>query len=254
MQEIQRFFVDYMISDTLGTISTAHLVLADREPEKALSPKCLRLAELHSMAVDYAKTGAPAEMPNVLKPKEYPDFMERWDRPTYISQGILGKLYRATVSATIPSSDFKWSEETARAAYDSDLEVPGFEAFIDTAKSCKEMYMEKMSMLLMFYGANSEDEILTGNLRSKSIYLRKDNRRYRELTDRILISVKSLQKEAKGWFENSCGEEDRQKMASAWYHVTYHPDHCHDSDNCLGFPWTVHDVLVTIKSANRKQP
>ncbi|KNA17291.1 hypothetical protein SOVF_081360 [Spinacia oleracea] len=254
MEEIQRFFVDYMISDTLGTISTAHLVLADREPEKALSPKCLRLAELHSMAVDYAKTGAPAEMPNVLKPKEYPDFMERWDRPTYISQGILGKLYRATVSATIPSSDFKWSEETARAAYDSDLEVPGFEAFIDTAKSCKEMYMEKMSMLLMFYGANSEDEILTGNLRSKSIYLRKDNRRYRELTDRILISVKSLQKEAKGWFENSCGEEDRQKMASAWYHVTYHPDHCHDSDNCLGFPWTVHDVLVTIKSANRKQP
>lgn len=254
LEEIQRFFVDYMISDTLGTISTAHLVLADREPEKALSPKCLRLAELHSMAVDFAKTGAPAEMPNVLKPREYPDFMERWDRSTYKSEGILGKLYRATLALTIPKSEFKWSEETARAAYDPDLEVPGFETFIDAAKSCKEMYTDKMSMLLMFYGATSEDEILTGNLRSKSIYLQRDNRRYRELTDRILVSVKSLRNEAKGWFESSCGVEDRQKMASAWYHVTYHPSHCHDSENSLGFPWTVSDVLLTIKSTNRKEP
>ncbi|KAL2900494.1 RNA-dependent RNA polymerase 2 [Bienertia sinuspersici] len=253
MEEIQRFFVDYMISDTLGTISTAHLVLADREPEKALSPKCLRLAELHSMAVDFAKTGAPAEMPNVLKPKEYPDFMERWDRPTYKSKGILGKLYRATVAATIPKLDFSWSEETARAAYDPELEEPGFEAFIETAKACKEMYRDKMSVLLMFYGATTEDEILTGNLRSKSAYLQRDNRRYRELTDRILVSVKSLRNEAKGWFQSSCKAEDRQMMASAWYHVTYHPSHCHDSANCLGFPWTVSDVLLTIKSANRKQ-
>ncbi|XP_021733652.1 RNA-dependent RNA polymerase 2-like [Chenopodium quinoa] len=253
MEEIQRFFVDYMISDTLGTISTAHLVLADREPEKALSPKCLRLAELHSMAVDFAKTGAPAEMPNVLKPKEYPDFMERWDRPSYKSEGILGKLYRATVAATIPKLDFSWSEETARAAYDPELEVPGFEDFTDAAKSCKEMYRDKMSVLLMFYGATSEDEILTGNLRAKSAYLQRDNRRYREVTDRILESVKSLRNEAKGWFQGSCEEEDRQKMASAWYHVTYHPCHCHDSANCLGFPWTVSDVLLTIKSANKKQ-
>lgn len=253
LKEIQQFFVDYMINDTLGTISTAHLVLADREPEKALSPKCLRLANLHSMAVDFAKSGAPAEMPRVLKPKEYPDFMERWDKPTYVSQGVLGKLYRATVASTIPKSDFSWSEETARAAYDPDLEVPGFETFIDAAKSCKELYRDKMSVLLMFYGANTEDEILTGNLRSKSAYLQRDNRRYRELTDRILVSVKSLQNEAKGWFENSCKVQDRQKMASAWYRVTYHPSHCHDSQNCLGFPWTVSDVLLTIKSDNRKQ-
>ncbi|KAK9684685.1 hypothetical protein RND81_10G225500 [Saponaria officinalis] len=250
LKEIQRFFVDYMISDSLGAISNAHLILADREPEKALSPKCVRLASLHSMAVDFAKTGAPAEMPRNLKPREYPDFMERWDKPTYISQGPLGKLYRTTVAATIHRPDFTWSEEVARAAYDPDLEFPGFEAFLDAAKGCKDMYIDKMTTILRFYGAASEDEILTGNLRSKSVYLQRDNRRYLEMKDRILLSVKSLQKEAKGWFESSCGVEDRQKMASAWYHVTYHPTHCHDSDNCLSFPWTVGDLLLTIKSAN----
>ncbi|MCI03582.1 RNA-dependent RNA polymerase 2-like, partial [Trifolium medium] len=52
LEEIQQFFVDYMINDTLGVISTAHLVHADREPDKARSRKCLELAELHSMAVD----------------------------------------------------------------------------------------------------------------------------------------------------------------------------------------------------------
>ena len=39
LQEIQQFFVDYMINDTLGAISTAHLVHADRDPEKSPESK-----------------------------------------------------------------------------------------------------------------------------------------------------------------------------------------------------------------------
>eukprot|EP00268_Persea_americana_P039530 TRINITY_DN3910_c0_g1_i9.p1 TRINITY_DN3910_c0_g1~~TRINITY_DN3910_c0_g1_i9.p1 ORF type:complete len:976 (+),score=148.08 TRINITY_DN3910_c0_g1_i9:410-3337(+) len=114
LEEIQRFFVDYMISDTLGTISTAHLVLADREPTKAQSFKCLQLAKLHSMAVDFAKTGAPAEMPRILKPREYPDFLERTDQPMYTSPGILGKLYRATINhRKEQKTELIWSETVA---------------------------------------------------------------------------------------------------------------------------------------------
>lgn len=51
----------------------AHLATCDR-----LGPnheKSLELARLHSIAVDYAKTGVAAEFPSVLKPKEWPDFM-----------------------------------------------------------------------------------------------------------------------------------------------------------------------------------
>lgn len=248
-QEIQKFFVDYMINDTLGAISTAHLVHADREPKKALSKQCLELATLHSMAVDFAKTGAPAEMPRVLKPKEFPDFMERADKPMYISQGALGKLYRA---ATIgpkanENPDPVWS-------YDHELEVDNFEALLETAKFHKELYAEKMTALMNFYGAESEDEMLTGNLRKKSAYLQRDNRRLTEMKDRILISVKSLQKEAKEWLYSSCKPQQHPKMASAWYHVTYHPAFSSsETPNFLSFPWIMGEALLLIKSANRRK-
>ncbi|KAL3374731.1 hypothetical protein AABB24_006294 [Solanum stoloniferum] len=254
LEEIQRFFVDYMISDTLGAISTAHLVHADREPDKALNSKCLQLATLHSMAVDFAKTGAAAEMPRFLKPREFPDFMERWDKPMYISEGVLGKLYRGVIKSYIRrNSDDLSTDRAIQDAYDHDLLVEGYEAFIETAKTHKEMYLDSMNSLLNYYGAEKEVEILTGNLRQKSVYLQRDNRRYFELKDRILVSAKSLHKEVKGWFSGCCTEDDHQKLASAWYHVTYHPSYCHESANCLGFPWVVGDILLNIKSHNTRK-
>ncbi|XP_059645306.1 RNA-dependent RNA polymerase 2 [Cornus florida] len=254
LEEIHKFFVDYMINDTLGAISTAHLVHADNEPDKALSPKCLQLATLHSMAVDFAKTGAPAEMPRFLKPKVFPDFMERGDNVTYTSQGVLGKLYRATFETTVnQQSNVVWSEKVAQDAYDHDLEVDGFEAFITIAESHKKMYLDKISTLMNYYEAESEDEILTGNLRKRSTYLQRDNRRYFETKDRILVSIKNLHKEAKGWFDSSCTVNEQQKMASAWYHVSYFPSYYEESINCLGFPWIVGHILLNIKSARSRQ-
>ncbi|CAI0398835.1 unnamed protein product [Linum tenue] len=254
-QEIHKFFVDYMVNDTLGAISTAHLVLADREPEKACSSKCLELAQLHSMAVDFAKTGAPAAMPRYLKPREYPDFMERTEKPMYISTGVLGKLYRATLESSARAGvTFVWSKEVAEAAYDLDLEVEGFRDFLPLAEAHKDMYVEKLSMLMNYYDAKHEDEIMTGNLRRKAAYLQRDNRRYGETKDRILVATKSLQMEAKEWFENGCSVKQRQQLASAWYHVTYHPDYFEEgtTTTCLSFPWIVVDTLLGIKSANRR--
>ncbi|XP_058227726.1 RNA-dependent RNA polymerase 2 [Rhododendron vialii] len=255
LQEIQKFFVDYMISDNLGAISTAHLIHADRDPAKALSPICLQLATLHSMAVDFAKTGAPAEMPRFLKPKEFPDFMERTEKPSYISKGVLGKLYRGTKNSKVnEKTDLVLSDEISQDAYDHDLILDGFEDFIEVAKGHKEMYMDKMSTLMNFYGAESEDEILTGNLLKRSTYLQRDNRRYYEMKDRIMVSVKSLHKEAKGWFESSCkGSAEQQKLASAWYHITYHPTFCQESSYCLGFPWVVGDILLNVKSVKSRK-
>ncbi|CAI0398833.1 unnamed protein product, partial [Linum tenue] len=255
LEEIHKFFVDYMVNDTLGAISTAHLVLADREPEKACSSKCLELAQLHSMAVDFAKTGAPAAMPRYLKPREYPDFMERTEKPMYISTGVLGKLYRATLESSARAGvTFVWSKEVAEAAYDLDLEVEGFRDFLPLAEAHKDMYVEKLSMLMNYYDAKHEDEIMTGNLRRKAAYLQRDNRRYGETKDRILVATKSLQMEAKEWFENGCSVKQRQQLASAWYHVTYHPDYFEEgtTTTCLSFPWIVVDTLLGIKSANRR--
>ena len=54
--DMTKFFVDFMQNDQLGRIATAHQVFADEE-EGTLSRRCQQLAELHSIAVDFSKTG-----------------------------------------------------------------------------------------------------------------------------------------------------------------------------------------------------
>ncbi|KAG2330410.1 hypothetical protein Bca52824_001590 [Brassica carinata] len=253
LEEIHKFFVDYMISDTLGAISTAHLVHADRDPEKARSQKCIELANLHSRAVDFAKTGAPAEMPYALKPREFPDFLERFEKPTYISGSVFGKLYRA-VKSTLAQRKPEDAESEDKMAYDSTLEEAGFESFVETAKAHRDMYAERLSSLMNYYGAANEEEILTGILRTKEMYLQRDNRRYGDMKDRITLSVKDLQREAMGWFEKSCEDEhQRKKLASAWYYVTYNPSYRGGKPKFLSFPWIVGDVLLGIKAESAER-
>nr|XP_020173901.2 LOW QUALITY PROTEIN: probable RNA-dependent RNA polymerase 2 [Aegilops tauschii subsp. strangulata] len=252
LEEIQKYFVDYMINDSLGAISTAHLVHADRHPMKARSPECLQLAALHSMAVDFAKSGAPAEMPRSLRPKEYPDFMERWDKPTYISNGALGKLYRAAASR-MQSAPAPSSSAQSSPAFDPDLEVPGFEEFLAFAEECYDLYAEKLSTLMSYYGAEHEDEILTGNIRNRLLYLKKDNKRYFEMKDRIIDSVDGLHKEVQGWFR-SRPKAEASRRASAWYRVTYHPDHRRPGKKQFwSFPWIVCDELLKIKESSKRR-
>ena len=52
--------------------ANAHKVMADKDG--ADSEGCLKLAQCHSDAVDFPKTGVPAEIPQDLKPTEYPAF------------------------------------------------------------------------------------------------------------------------------------------------------------------------------------
>ncbi|KAJ1992088.1 hypothetical protein H4R33_001144 [Dimargaris cristalligena] len=104
LRDMQRFFLSYIVSDNLGQIANAHLIRADRSPNLAKHPDCIRLAELHSLAVDFPKSGVPAEMPSYLRPFEYPDFMAKPDKTPYRSISVLGKLFRAVRWS--PDEDF----------------------------------------------------------------------------------------------------------------------------------------------------
>lgn len=65
-----------METDLLGKLSLDHLALADQSPYGTLDPKCIKLAELASTAVDYSKTGKPVSMKDIPKfPPFKPDFM-----------------------------------------------------------------------------------------------------------------------------------------------------------------------------------
>ncbi|PGH06663.1 hypothetical protein GX51_02291 [Blastomyces parvus] len=127
-EDIIDFFVTFMQQDQLGRIATIHQTIADQKPHGTFDPQCLLLAELHSTAVDFSKSGVPVDLGRIPKfPRCRPDFqapgprvriaeslslLEEHDRMTvlddddedederpparyYKSDKILGKLYRA---------------------------------------------------------------------------------------------------------------------------------------------------------------
>ena len=112
---IINFFVDYLQNDYLGRIATAHVGAADGELEGIASPECLELCQLHSLAVDYPKTGVKAELPQNLVRTQWPHFMERRGRRNYISKHVLGLLYDAVERANfVPDYDLPFDARILR--------------------------------------------------------------------------------------------------------------------------------------------
>ena len=115
VDDLTSFFVQYMKNDTLGNIAMAHLATADDAPLAAKDPRCIELAQLHSKAVDYAKSGHAAQMPPSLKPRRWPHFMERRSLK-YHSKTALGKLYdRVELVNFMPSYDMPFDARILEA-------------------------------------------------------------------------------------------------------------------------------------------
>ncbi|KAF7339912.1 RNA-dependent RNA polymerase [Mycena venus] len=101
MVDVAEFVIDYINSDALGMVATNWLLIADASEMGIFDPDCMRLAALHSDAVDYPKTGQPVAIGTIPKPKTKlrPD----WHAPEvyanmdefYQSQRAIGKLFRA---------------------------------------------------------------------------------------------------------------------------------------------------------------
>nr|KJB79013.1 hypothetical protein B456_013G029000 [Gossypium raimondii] len=254
IEEIEEYFTNYIVNDSLGIISNAHTAFADREPGKAMCHPCLELAKLFSIAVDFPKTGVPAEIPQELRVKEYPDFMEKPDKPSYQSHNVIGKLFREVKNLAPNECSIKFlTREKMQRFYDPDMEVEGFEDYIDDAFFHKSKYDYKLGNLMDYYGVKTEAEILSGGIlkMSRSFTKKRD-------AEAISMAVRSLRKEARSWFNEERSEldeeiDDAYAKASAWYYVTYHPSYWGqynegmNRDHFLSFPWCVYDKLIQIK-------
>ncbi|KAL8518483.1 hypothetical protein ACS0TY_009746 [Phlomoides rotata] len=254
IEEVEEYFTNYIVNDSLGIIANAHTVFADKKEEMALNEDCLELARLFSIAVDFPKTGVPAEIPPKSRVKEYPDFMEKPDKKTYESKRIIGKLFREVKDISPSSVSFRsFTKEVARSSYDIDMEVVGFRDYIDEAFDFKMDYDYKLGNLMDYFGVKTEAEIQSGSIMrmSKNFDRRKD-------AEAVGAAVRSLRHEARSWFKKGSEADDVHAKASAWYHVTYHPDYwgCYNEglnrDHYISFPWCVYDTLVQIKKENSR--
>lgn len=224
-------------------------------PAKARSKECIELAKLFSIAVDFPKTGVPAEIPQGLYAKEYPDFMEKLDKPTYESKNVIGKLFRKVKDIAPEVGQLRtFTKEVAAQSFDMDMVVDGYDDYIEDAFYYKGKYDTKLGDLMDYYGIRTEAEILSGCIMkmSKSFTKRRD-------ADAISMAVKSLRKEARSWFNIELFSEDTNAKASAWYYVTYHPSYWGryneglKRDHYLSFAWCIYDKLVHIKHSNRSE-
>ncbi|XP_057550246.1 RNA-dependent RNA polymerase 1 [Amaranthus tricolor] len=259
MEDVMDYFTDYIVNDSLGIIANAHTAFADKEIMKAMSSQCIELAKLFSVAVDFPKTGVPAVIPHYLHVKEYPDFMDKPDKPTYKSLNVIGKLFREVKERSPSSTAIRsYTRDIARSSCDPDMEYDGFEDYLDDAEYYKSQYDYKLGNLMDYYGITTEAEILSGNIlrMSKSFDKRKD-------AEAVTMAVRALRKEARVWFNKKMDdvEPDSDELyakASAWYYVTYHPKYFGvyneglKRDHFLSFPWCVYDRLITIKK-NKKR-
>jgi hypothetical protein len=74
--DIAEFFVTFMETDILGVIAVRHQIVADIEPLGTRDSACIKLAEMHSAAVDYSKSGKPVQLSELGKaPRTRPDFL-----------------------------------------------------------------------------------------------------------------------------------------------------------------------------------
>ncbi|KAF2653945.1 RdRP-domain-containing protein [Lophiostoma macrostomum CBS 122681] len=154
--DIADFFVTYMKNDSLGKIAHAHLAQADYNEDGVRNDKCLELAQLHSLAVDFPKSGIPAVMTSELKPRKWPHFMEKKHlEPSkiYHSKNVLGMLYDQVKLVDFVPQTRHHFDSRILSAFELDDRV------LQAAASIKSNYDETIKRLMAKHGIQTEFEV-----------------------------------------------------------------------------------------------
>lgn len=263
VDDITTFFVKYMKSDCLPRIAHAHLAWADQLGEGVGAEKCIRLAQLHSDAVDYNKTGVPAVLTRSLTPWMWPHFMEKKGKPptaVYKSPKILGQIYDA-----VQRTGFEPRLETSfdKRILNSDIEVS--EDLLQFARVLKDEYDSAMRRMMAQHEIRTEFEVWTTFVLSHA-NMSKDYKFHEE----IGAMSTYLQKEFRKHCYDKVGGRSAEcvaPLAVAMYRVTHeemsealkkrhtessmaglHFNNQTQSDELplISFPWIFPDVLGKI--------
>ncbi|KAI7882578.1 RdRP-domain-containing protein [Lichtheimia hyalospora FSU 10163] len=264
ISHIQKFFVNYMNNDNLGQIAHAHLATADRSPMGAQDGRCIRLAQLHSRAVDFPKSGKPAILEEDLRVRVFPDFMQKKDKESYKSEKVLGRIYRS-----INQEDYEHYREKLvnleATTYDVRLWTTNMEQYILRAREIKAEYDRDLQSLMNQYGVYTESELISGFVMEWSQIADTRSNTF-ELCKRMMRAVTSLrEKYRQEYFKKDiigdrpiyqASAEDRMQLetkAAAWYYVTYHPEErrrAHAGSDFISFPWIHFELLCDMARRN----
>lgn len=273
VDDITKFYVNYMQNDRLPQIALAHLALADYMEEGVKNEKCLQLAALHSAAVDYNKSGIPVKLTRDLKPRRWPHFMERKMRnkyAEYVSQKILGQLYDMASHIDAHSKPPFWSPLESpkfdKRVLNSGIEVD--EELLSFATNLKTQYDADMRRIMAQHEIKTELEVWSTFVLSHS-EMTKDYK-FHEDIGRISSSLR--EKFRIMCYEKVGGKEFEHlaPLAVAMYKVTseqweiavaaHHDvfvDNSHFQERKLpliSFPWILQPILGRIANESFENP
>ena len=157
VDDITTFFVKHMKNDNLARIAVAHRYWADYHDDGIKCAICLELAQLHSQAVDYAKTGIPAIMGKRLRPTKWPHWAEPKCEPhkVYHSKKVLGQLYdRIQRVDFLPTWQLSFDKRILEAYEPT-------ETMLRDARELKVDYDEAVRRIMAQNGIESEFEVWT---------------------------------------------------------------------------------------------
>jgi RNA-dependent RNA polymerase len=162
---LANFYAKNMENDTLGRVAHLHLALCDILPDGACDPLAMELAKSQSVAVDFPKTGIVPQVPKksleIVKNEGYPDFMEKPLSKSYVSEKLLGKLYRRCNDVILNDSEIS-VEEWEKPNPDPSLLIAGHDRFFKEALIIYKTYSYDLLCLSSRFGLRHEEELFLG--------------------------------------------------------------------------------------------
>ncbi|KAK5553706.1 hypothetical protein LTR46_008252 [Exophiala xenobiotica] len=239
------FFVDFMRNDQLGRIAIVHQVFADLD--STFSSNCLSLADLHSTAVDFSKSGVPVDPKKIPRSPAYrPDFMaptastkveKGIKRPAavdvdvtpnrgrgyryYESDRVLGRLYRAVDEDTFfqdledeTSSLFSMEAsnnvlEDIRDWVVSSINYSQVQAYHTMASEVRDYYESNMLEMMSLYAVHRTEHLTEKEVFIGTIMGRSGagSKHQREQSDYMKTQFNGELRQIKTWMEDQTADD-----------------------------------------------
>ncbi|KAI6035723.1 RNA dependent RNA polymerase-domain-containing protein, partial [Pisolithus marmoratus] len=244
VHDVCDFIVEYINSDVIGLVSTKHIIIAGKYKDGCLDSACLKLAELHSRAVDYPKNGNKVEIHQLPRPlvRFKPDWHES-EQPNqsnnrqvdyYESSRALGYLYRNIKLEELPSG----SRPDTESALNEDISIvlrqhvqrqrrgyaprPG--QFLDMV-TVYDGYREELKYISTTYSlsktALTEEELVVGTILANCSNGRYKSDRVQAMKESLSFFLRVTRQDLVGELHGASDDDLRAKLARAWEAWTF---------------------------------
>ena len=142
----------------VGIIAVNWLYIADQSPKHIFDEKCMLLAQLHSDAVDYPKSGEPVKLERLLADKVFPKSKPDWSAPEtntqqsaryYQSRSAVGRLFRGVELPTVHAAVDDRRRRRRRRGNSSHVRENQLETETGAASSIHEGFVDEIDSVVI---------------------------------------------------------------------------------------------------------